>query len=234
VSDLKDIFADPWLKQAGKITSLPDDALFVCNYDLNIGPDFIEEAAFFRRTENTDELWIVAGSDLSTIRSIADGTACPKDFEREKLADAGRVFAVPRKDEYFFACLNLLDRFFRARLDFYWPQGFITGGIINKSAFDSLVGRIEHELEENAQKALETETEIIKVARELDLSPQPTGTGHSYWKARCPENNHQLYINAAENSFGCRWCKRKGAAEELRAFVKERKDRRTNSTSGCS
>jgi hypothetical protein len=144
----------------------------------------------------------------------------------------GCVFAVPRKDEEFFACLNLLDRLFYARLGFNWPEEFIAGGIVNKSAFDSLVGRIEHELEDNAQKARETETEIIKVARELGLSPKPTGTGPTYWWARCPETNHHLYINAAEDSFGCGWCKRKGAVEELRAFVRERKDRRTNSSGG--
>jgi hypothetical protein len=88
---------------------------------------------------------------------------------------------------------------------------------------DSLVGRIKNEYQENRQKARERETEIIKVARELGLSPYSTGTGPDYWQASCPRRNHRLYINAAENSFGCGWCKRKGAVEELRAFVKERR-----------
>jgi len=74
---------------------------------------------------------------------------------------AGFVFAVPRKDEQFFACLNLLNDLFRARLGVYWPEGLIADGIVNKSAFDSLLGRIKHELEENAQEARETETEIM-------------------------------------------------------------------------
>ena len=67
------------------------------------------------------------------------------------------------------------------------------------------------------------ETEIILVARELELNPQPTGTGPDYWQATCPMTNHPLYINAAENEFGCGWCKRKGGIKELRAFVKERR-----------
>lgn len=225
MDDPKDIFADPWLKKAGETTNLPDDVLLACAYNLNLGPDSIEEAAFFRRTETTDELWIAAGLILATVSGIADGTASPKDLEGNQIMNIGRVFALPRKNEGFLACLDLLDRFFRARVGFCWPHGFIAAGIINKPQFDGLVGRIENELRENEQKAQDNETEIIKTARQLGLSPQPTGTGPSYWQARCPETNHQLYINAAENSFGCGWCKRKGAADELRAFVEERKKR---------
>ena len=133
--------------------------------------------------------------------------------------------------EELFACLNLLELLFRARHGFYWPDGFVASGIVDKSAFDSLVGRIQHEVEENRQRASEGETEIIKIARELGLSPEPTGHGISHWSARCPETNHQLFIDAAENSFGCGYCKRKGSVEELRVFVKERKEWRTNPSS---
>ena len=92
-----------------------------------------------------------------------------------------------------------------------------------------MVRKIEKELDENKQKAREAETEIIKVARELGLSPEPTGEGPSYWFARCPgkihgkTGNHVFFINAATNSFGCGWCHRKGGVEELRAFVMEGK-----------
>jgi len=215
------IFADPWLKKSEKTTSLPNDARFACSYELNLVVERFDEAAFFRRTETTDELWIGAGG-------IADGTSSAKNFEGAKLSYIGCVFAVPRKGEEVTACLKLMELFFRARHGFEWPSKFVVPGIVDKSAFDSLIGRIENELEENRQKAASAETDIIKVARKLGLSPKPTGEGPSHWYARCPETNHILFIDAAENSFGCGWCKRKGTVQELRAFVKERKDGRTS------
>lgn len=203
VSDNKEFFADPWLKKASKTTTVPEDAQLVCIYKLDLVVDRFDEAVFFRRTESTDELW----------KNIED-------------SHVGCVYAVPRMDEEITACLRLMERFFRAKIGFEWPVGFVAPGIVDKSAFDHLLGRIENELAENARKARETETEIIWTARELGLTPKPAGVGPQFWWARCPETNHSLYIDAAENSFGCGWCKRKGNAEDLRAFVMERKDRK--------
>jgi hypothetical protein len=66
-------------------------------------------------------------------------------------------------------------------------------------------------LDDNSRKARKAETEIIKVARELGLFPKPTGEGPNSWYAACPGRNHVLFISGAANSFGCGWCKRKGA-----------------------
>src|SRR5665647_3076401 len=223
------VFADPWLKKATKTTSIPDDALFACAYDLHIIVDLVAEAAFFRRTETCDELWIAEGFDLPIVKGIADGNTTPTDFVGKDVFKIGRVFAVPKKGGESSSCMTLLDRLFRAYVGFCSPQGFLAAGIISESAYNNLVKRIEQELEENSRKARETETEIIKVARELGLSPKPTGEGPSHWFARCPgkihgkTGNHVLFINAAEDSFGCGWCRRKGGVEELRAFVRERK-----------
>jgi TPR repeat protein len=223
------VFADPWLKKATKTTKLPDDALFACAYDLHIVVDLFEEAAFFRRTETYDELWIASGFDLPIVKAIVDGNATPKDFVGTDVFKIGRVFAVPKKGEESSSCLTLLDRLFRAYVGFCWPQGFLAAGIISESAYNNLVKRIEQELEKNSRKARETETEIIKVARELGLYPKPTGKGPSHWYANCPgkihgkTGNHVLFINAATNSYGCGWCRRKGGVGELRAFVVERK-----------
>lgn len=135
------------------------------------------------------------------------------------------MYVVEKSNDEFSACLGLLDRFFRARVNYYWPGELISPGIINGPANNALIWNIEHEMEENARKTRESETEIVRVAREMGLSPQPSGTGPGHWMARCPESNHHLYINAETNSFGCGWCKRKGSVEELRAFVVERKQR---------
>jgi hypothetical protein len=217
-------FADPWLKKATKTTSIPDDALFACAYDLHIVVDLIEEAAFFRRTETSDELWIASGFDLPIVKAIARGKAAPKDPVGTDVFKIGRVFATAKKGEETRSCLTLLDRLFRAYVGFCSPQGFLASGIISESAYNNLVKRIEQELEENSRKARETETEIIKVARELGLSPKPTGTGPTHWWAQCPARIGHLYIDAALNYWWCGWCRRNGSMEELRAFVKECKD----------
>lgn len=218
-------FEDPWLKRARHAKRLPKDALFACTYDLDInGPDIVPEACFLRRTKTRDELWLV-GLDTFAEGDIVAGNVSPRDIERGRVLDLGCAYAVPKKGDDLSACLDLLYRLFSARVGFYWPTGFVAAGIVQESAFNSLVGRLKHELEDNAEKARLRETEIILVARELELNPQPTGTGPDYWQATCPRTNHPLYINAAENSFGCGWCRRKGGIEELRAFVKERRER---------
>jgi hypothetical protein len=102
-------------------------------------------------------------------------------------------------------------------------EGFVAPGILDKATYDGLVGRLEAEYEGNRRKARERETEIIKVARELGLSPHPTGENPDFWVTGCPGRNHPLYFNAALNSFGCGYCKRTDGVEGLREFVKERR-----------
>ncbi|MGZ4891915.1 MAG: SEL1-like repeat protein [Halobacteriota archaeon] len=214
------VFGDPWLKKAEKTEHLPDDFRFACAYDINLVVDYFAVATFLRRTETTDELWV--GS------TVSDRSFSAEDFERVELWDVGRVFAIKREGDELTACLNLLELLVRARHGFEWPEEFLVAGIVKESAFTSMVRRLEKELDENKQRAEETETEIIKVARKLGLSPKPTGEGPSHWFARCPgrihgkAGAHVLFIDAAGNVFGCGYCRRKGGVEELRAFVHER------------
>lgn len=218
-------FEDPWLKRDRHVKRLPKGALFACTYEQDICRfDIFPEACFLRRTRTRDELWVV-GLDTCAKGDVLTGNVSQQDIERRRVLDVGCAYAVPREGDELSACLNLLYRLFSARVGFYWPTGFVAAGIVQESDFDSVVGRLRRELEDNAEQARLRETEIIQVARELGLSPQPTGTGPDYWQAACPRTNHPLYINAAENSFGCGWCKRKGGVEELRAFVKERRER---------
>jgi len=217
------IYADPWLRKGGKDTRLPGDARLACAYELYLVVDWFDEAAFFRRTEKADELWIGSGDSSPERSDDADETACAGDFEAEKLSDIGCVYTVRRKGDERVACVRLLERLFRARVGFAWPDRFVAPGIVDRSGFENLVGRIEKELNVNREKARSRETGIVRAARELGLFPQPTGTGPGLWQVRCPGTGHPLYINAAVNEFGCGWCRRKGGIKELRAFVNERK-----------
>ena len=185
-----EIISDPWLKEAQQGTSRPADLRLACSYDLNIGPFTIDEATFYRRIGGRDELWL----------------------------DGGCVYAVVATGDELSACLNLLERLFYARRISYWPEKFIAGGIVDESAFGGLLQRIERELDENSEKARQNETEIVRVARELGLGPQPTGNGPDSWYATCPGTNHVIFISAAENEFGCGWCCRKGSPDDLRAL----------------
>lgn len=143
------VFADPWLKRAVEGATLPHDVRFACAYDLHIVVDLIEKAAFLRRTETTDELWIVAGESLPTTRRISEGTASPQDFERNEYYTLGRVFAVTRKGEALSACLILMELLFRATWGFEHPEEFMAPGIVDRSTYDRLVKRLENEREEN-------------------------------------------------------------------------------------
>lgn len=223
------VFRDPWLRQTKGKRTLPKDLRFVCAYHLDIGPDLVDEAAFLRKAADRDELWIAAGFTLSTLGDIAVGDATLKCIEREANFGLGCAFAASPIADELSACLNLLDHLFRARLGFYWPRKLSVAGIVKEADFNKLLGQIDRELKDNAEKARQKETEIIRVARELTLCPEPTGKDPVYWQARCPEMNHPIYINSVDNSFFCGWCKRKGGIEELRAFAEERKGRAKNS-----
>jgi hypothetical protein len=79
------------------------------------------------------------------------------------------------------------------------------------------------ELEQNALAAKATQqrqkAQIVKVARELGLNPRPAGHNDSAWIADCPRRSHTLMLSPSLNEFGCGYCRRKGDAAELRAFV---------------
>ena len=62
MNDQNHVFADPWLKKAEEGARLPDDARLACAYELFVSFEYFDEAAFFRRTETTDELWTGAGA----------------------------------------------------------------------------------------------------------------------------------------------------------------------------
>ena len=62
----------------------------------------------------------------------------------------------------------------------------------------------------NSRKSEQNQTEIIHIARELELRPRPSGEIIDMWTAWCPGTGHRLFITASDNEFFCPWCKRKG------------------------
>ncbi|MGZ4911258.1 MAG: hypothetical protein ACXVI1_11225 [Halobacteriota archaeon] len=225
MNDHNIIFADPWLKKAKGTAKLPDDAVFACAYYVHLVIDYLEEAVFFRRTETCDELWrATTDFDASIEQALVDGKGAPKALGGQSGLSIGRVYAAETTGEESSSCLALLERLFRAYVGgLESPQRFLVAGIISESAYNNLVQRIEHKLHKNSRKAHENETEIVKVARRLGLSPRPSGKHPDLWQANCPGSHHTLFLEAAENHYTCPWCSREGSAKELRALVKERK-----------
>ncbi len=217
----KDLFADPWLHHVPENTCLPDNLAFVCAYEVDINPFSTQDALYFRRTDARDELWLAQGDYLYSTEGTADPPPSPPDLQ-VKGHRAGCACSAPKNGDTLTACLNLIEGLVLSRVGCGWPDKFLAPGIVDESTFKNLVARIEHDLDENVQRAREAETEIIKVARELGLQPEPSGKGPTLWRARCPETSHPLELGAAANGFFCGYCGRKGGPEELRAFARER------------
>lgn len=215
---------DPWFNEAPQATCVPADSIFLCAYDVHLQIETVTEAAFVRRTVDRDELWLAIELGSGVLDHLVTSEAMI-EIERSQVLSLGCAVVARRASSIESASKKLLDALFRARVGFSWPRKPVLGGTIDEQSFWGLVGAIEAELENNARQASRDESQIIAAARELGMSPEPTGTGPHHWQARCPGTNHGLMIQSATNEFGCGYCRRKGGPQELREFVEQRRDR---------
>ncbi len=217
--NFKDVKLDPRLKKEYEnYEIIPEDAVFACAYFAFLNPFDYVEAVFIRRTQELDELWVAVWS-YETYGGLLDYS------DREQYDNFGcKKVALPHGDEAS-SCRGLLNRHFRSQVGFSGPSDFIQSGIITEPEYRGIIDGLKYELDQFAQKARSNRSEIIDVAEELGLFPEPTGTGPHSWRATCPRTSHPLFICTEGNTFGCGWCKRKGGLEELRDFVKERRSK---------
>jgi hypothetical protein len=182
-------------------STIPADAVFVCAYEQDVFLTTFEESAYIRRASGTDELWIT--SQYQTKLAVSDPTA----------------------DDLPVAARRLLDQYYRSLWAIQGPKKILTPGLLCAEDLNALLTTIQADHDRNVAAAKSIDSRLVEVARELGLCPEPTGTGGTHWQARCPGTNHPLYIEAAVESFGCGWCRRKGGEAELRDFVRERRER---------
>jgi len=218
------VSVDPWLKNSTDQMLIPDDAVLACVYGLDIGIDCISEAAYFRRSERGDEIWIAQGVDALLPHTLDDLDGALVNTRADNLVRIGVAVTAPERGKRSDACVRILGDLICSRVGHAWPTGLVIPGIVSEEDFDILVDGIECELQQNADKARVHESAIVQVARELRLSPQPTGTGPHHWQARCPGASHFLLISSYSDEFGCGYCRRRGGVEELRLFVNERRN----------
>ena len=197
-----DPFLDPWSKLIPRFTRVPETSHLVCAYDVSVGADTVDEAAFLDRGASIDVLWI---QSIEGCRAVAWH---------------------PRRDAQESARI-LLGAFWRTRRLFVEPTDFLRAGVIQRSDFQTLCNAIAAEGKANETAALRHgDAPIVRTARELGLNPRPAGHSPDAWMASCPGTSHWLMIGPITNEFGCGWCKRKGGPDELSKFAEERRHRR--------
>jgi hypothetical protein len=222
---MEKVMVTPWSDGTRPDQTLPGNALFACAYEVDFGLTSVDEAAFVRQTEYTDELWVATRKGDGPLLELIKATP-GKAPRAADLQGIHRAVAAPRESDMAAAVAGLLRHLFRSRVGFAWPARFIAPGVVAENAYRSLVDGLEAELDRNAEAAKARESAIVSASRTLGLHPEPTGTGPDHWKASCPETNHPLYMDAAKELFFCGWCRRRGGPEELRFFVEERRKAR--------
>ena len=214
-------------------TKLPDRAIPVLVHQVFCQIEWFDQIIWFNRTKERDELWVF--TDFCTnVRAHLEARK-PIDRADALLAFGQKVaptISVPRSGSFDESLLGLLSAFFST------PAGAVAGieritatAYINKAHVRLILGCIDGyrererlQSEEYSRQARDNETEIIHIARELGLHPEPAGNGPVQWYANCPGKGHRLMITTTKDQFGCGYCRVKGGIDELRAFAKKEDD----------
>ena len=197
-------FVDPWSKEPNHQGVVPVDALFVGSWDNYVGIDDISEALFLVRDDRQDLLWSLT-------------TYCKSELS------CGCVAGARREGTQSEAATRLLDALVRARVPLQFPRPPYLPGLLASIELSDIASAVIDELERNTLAAKVTQqrqtAQIVEVASELGLNPRPASHNDSAWIADCPRRSHTLMLSPSVNQFGCGYCRRKGDAAELRAFV---------------
>jgi len=209
----------------------PPMAVFVLAHEIYFQIEYFDQAIWFNRTEDRDELWAITEEFTELRPALAN---LPQEEKAGYIDHFGRhcacVFSVPRARSFDESLIDLLSCYFGFGAG--TPLGvehMTAAGYVSSSQFETLhlrvlsdAARRERERREWSQQALENETEIIRVARELGLQPEPAGIGPVQWYATCPRRRgHRLMITTGHDEVGCGYCRVKGGVDELRAFAAE-------------
>ena len=198
-------FVDPWSHDPNHQGAVPIDAVFVGTWDNDVGIFEITEALFLVRDDRQDLLWSLTTYSNSELSCGCVAGALREGTQRE-------------------AATRLLGALVRARVGLQFPRPPYLTGLLESNELSDIANAVSEELKRNtlAAKAAQQrqKVEIVEVAGELGLNPRPAGHDDSAWIADCPRRTHTLMLSPSLNEFGCGYCRRKGDAAELRAFVK--------------
>jgi hypothetical protein len=216
-------FVDPWSKKPDHQGVVPVDAPFVGAWDNDLGIDNINEALFLVRDDQQDRLWsLTTYSEKTTKTNLAARAGGDPAWMKCKII-CGCVAGAAREGTQSKAATRLLDALVRARVAYQFPRPPYMPGLLTRRELADIVRAVAEELRCNslaadaAQKVWKAP--IIKLANKLGLNPRPAGHNGSAWIADCPRRSHTLMLSPSLNEFGCGYCRRKGDAAGLAAFV---------------
>jgi hypothetical protein len=207
----------------------PPMAVFLLAHEFFFVIEDFDQAIWFNRTEDRDELWAIT-EDLAEVRTTL--AELRPDEQAGYIDHFSRhcacVLSVPRARSFDESVIDLLSCYFGTGAG--TPRGveyMTAAGYISLEQFETLHLRVvinsarrEREHKEWSRLARKNETEIVHVARELGLYPEPAGVGPVQWTATCPQRRgHRLLITTSCDEFFCGYCSVNGGVDELRTFA---------------
>lgn len=67
-------------------------------------------------------------------------------------------------------------------------------------------------------------SQVLRVAREIGLDPEPDVNTDGQWRARCPGTHHGLLIRPGIEKFYCGYCQQGGGPADLREFARKHQE----------
>ena len=219
------LHADPYLNTTEYCKDGIEKAQFICEYELWYEIAAFTEKAFLLRREDVDELWLaISFPSIRRPQTVKQDVISDCSDEVHASTDFKCAYVVRRSGNEYEAARRLLQRLFRDRSLYGWPEKLQASGLVDEAEFQNLAKELENEFNAIRTENQLLESAIVMLARELQLSPEPSSTERNRWTARCPETNHHLYIDPSKNLFMCGWCKQGGGNEDLRNFVQHKRD----------
>lgn len=122
------------------------------------------------------------------------------------------------------AVVKLLPQVLTTIIRFSGSVEFTGPGMVDEQMFTKLVDELNVQMFEIKRENMKQADEaILALARELELTPEPSSDSSGIWDAQCPGTKHGLLLNTSRNEFWCGYCNRSGDLDGLRSFVDERR-----------
>ncbi|MBR0851874.1 hypothetical protein JQ543_29335 [Bradyrhizobium diazoefficiens] len=217
-------FLDPWSKDPDHHGPIPADARLIGAWNLYVGIDHIGEALFLVRGEQQDLLWAFT-SFAHWEECLARRDASDPEWASDTIT-CGCVAGLPRRGTDSEAAARLLRALVASRVGHAIPQAPWRAGLLSEVELERVVDGVVEERARNRKTSEDRqrndEAPILRLARQLGLSPAPDGASEHNWLASCPGRGHSLMLSPTTNQFGCGYCRRRGGLDELQALYDSR------------
>lgn len=197
------------------VAILPGFLRLVCEYEEDVFVDGLRARLYFARSGDSDVLY--HWNEL-------DGGPDPSD-DQAPYVRATVAAVAPRSGTERQAAARMLGAVWRSQWGTSHPRRYRSGELVSRVVFRRVRGEIEAEWEaRRAEAEKHRGAELIRVAEELGLQPQPAGAGPHAWYINCPTGRgHRAQAESKSNQWGCGYCQVRGGPAELREEVARRR-----------